>query len=61
MPAPAIDTIDDEPVEFQHEGVWTHFSCPACGAMCEIEDDLVNGEDVECDACGQTGVIRRAV
>lgn len=35
-----------------YEGWFTRLSCGSCGDVFEVEDDVSNGEVVECDACG---------
>lgn len=45
-----------EDIESDFEGVWYHWTCGACGAMCESEND-VRGAEAECDACGATSTV----
>lgn len=35
-----------------YEGWYTRLRCGSCDDMFEIEDDVSNGEPVECDSCG---------
>lgn len=49
----------ESPVVMAYEGLWTHFLCGNCDEICEVEDDLQNGEKVTCDVCGTEGVLER--
>lgn len=54
---------DEEPEEDRvtafYEGLWSRLSCGACGEMFEVEDDVSNGDQVRCDACGAEQVVER--
>lgn len=43
----------------RYEGWYTRLGCEACGEMFEIEDDVSNGQIVECDACGAENLLNR--
>jgi lysine biosynthesis protein LysW len=46
----------------RYEGWFTRLECEECGEMFEIEDDVSNGQIVECDACGaELEVVRYGV
>lgn len=34
------------------EGTWCRLHCEQCGNWFEVEDDVSNGEEVECESCG---------
>jgi transcription elongation factor Elf1 len=40
-------TSDEEPLGY----IYTHFDCPECNEVCEVEGDAA-GDTVTCDACG---------
>jgi predicted RNA-binding Zn-ribbon protein involved in translation (DUF1610 family) len=52
---------DVEDVEFTYEGTWTHWLCPACQTIMQVEEDVQNGAALDCDGCGASGVAVRNV
>lgn len=52
---------DGYQIEMEFEGWYSRISCGACGEMFEVEDDVQSGQQVECDACGAAGIVRRSV
>jgi DNA-directed RNA polymerase subunit RPC12/RpoP len=49
--------LDDDVAEAFYEGSWSRLSCPHCQDMFEVESDVSNGEEVECDSCGKRSVV----
>lgn len=52
---------DQEPYQAQYEGWFSRLHCERCDEMFEVEDDVHNGEEVRCDACGADLTVRRTV
>lgn len=49
---------EDRPVA-TFEGSYSRLYCTWCEDMFEVEEDVQNGEIVECDACGSECVVER--
>ena len=48
-----------EEIEMEFEGWFSRLNCGNCQNVFDIDDDVNNGQEVTCDACGKTGVVSR--
>lgn len=47
----------EKETDMSFQGWYSRFLCGNCEEVFDIEDDVTNGEEVICDACGEEGTV----
>lgn len=50
---------NDTPEPAQYEGMWSRLMCPYCDAYFYVEEDVTDGDEVQCEFCDRTSVVER--